>query len=415
MKYVQLFILKDKMMVEKNCCTNCFWESEIKKFIEYFGIIGDCDYCGSQSVNICDVSNAGMFIMEGIERHYEDAAMEVGYSSSEGGYSLPTQQLDDILLNSEAIFGDKLDDPYPLLNDLVSNDGTPYVRIDPYGPPSGDPDEIEDWSNFCRIIKNKQRFTIFLSSVEDNQYGHRHPKDLLFYLAHNYMPFLITFLQPQNRIYRARINNENKKMEHKELTSPPPERSRNNRMSPAGISYFYGGLTPEVCINELYPSIVENVTVAEFEVISDLLVLDLSKEPEKRRSIFDPEYIFVYEEYSKAFLEHFVKDISKPIRAKDSEIEYSPTQVFTEFVKSFNFKESFYLPGTDGNESDVFLDGIIFKSSVMKDGVNVVLFRGPEISTVDIADPKGALLFYKGNKTYQVTKIAIESMIRKDE
>lgn len=401
-------------MIEKNCCVNCFWETEIKKFIESEERIGDCSYCGSRSVNICSVSDVGSFIMEGVERHYEDAAMQVGYSSSEGGYLLPTEQLDDILMQQEAIFGDKLDDPYPLFEDLVPNDGTPYVRIDPYGPPSGDPDEIEDWNNFCKIIKNKKRFTIFMSSAGDQHFGHSHPKDLLFYLAHEYMPDLITFLQSQTKIYRARINSENKKLIHEELTSPPQERSRNNRMSPAGISYFYGGLTPEVCINELYPSIAENVTVAEFEVIRNLLVLDLTKEPEMRRSIFDPEYSFFHDEYSKAFLQHFIDDISKPIRAKDSEIEYAPTQVFTEFVKAINFKESFLLPDSNGNESDVFLDGILFKSSVTREGVNVVLFKGPEISTIDVTNTKSALLLYKGNETHQITKIAVTSAIKKD-
>lgn len=402
-------------MIRNNCCTNCFWESEIKKFIEAEEKMGDCDYCGSMSVNICNVSDVGIFIMEGVERHYEDAAMQVGYDSSESGYSLPTKQLEDILIQDEAIFGDNLEDPYPLLNDLIVNKGIPYVRIDPYGPPLGRPNEIEDWIDFCKIVKNKQRFTIFLSSADYQHNGNRLPKDLLFYLAHEYMPSLITFI-PAKKIYRARINNENKNFTHEQLTSPPQEQSRNNRMSPAGISYFYGGLTPEVCINELHPSIGENITVAEFEIIRNLLVLDLSKIPERRKSIFDPGYNFFYEGYAKSFLKHFIKDISKPIRVKEREIEYAPTQIFTEFVKSFNFKNTFYLSDENNNETDVFLDGIVFKSSVKKGGINVVLFGGPEISTANLVNPKGALLIYKGNKkTYEITKIDIESSIIKEE
>jgi hypothetical protein len=396
--------------MNNKCCTNCFSEFEIINFIESEEIIGDCDYCNSRNVSVCDVVDVGSFIMEGVERHYEDAANQVGYDSSEGGYLLPTQDIAEILLEEDDIFGESLDDPYPLLEDLVSNDGTPYVRKDPYGPPSGDPEEIRYWGNFCKTVKTKQRFTAFLSSADEDQYGHSQPKNFLFHLAHNFMPTLIDVLQPQTKIYRARINNENREWLHKDLTSPPPQRSRSSRMSPAGISFFYGGLTPEVCINEVHPSVAENVMVAEFEVIKRLFVLNLATVFEARRSIFHPEYSFSYEEYFKPFLEHFVGDISKPIRKTDNEIEYVPTQVFTEFIKAINFKANYYLPDSNGNESDIFIDGVLFKSSVMKDGINLVLFRGPEISTTDSANSKDAWLFYEGKKTHQITEIIVNSV-----
>ena len=143
------------MIMENSCCINCFSELNIREFIESEDILGDCDYCNSTNVHICNVGDVGEFIKEGVERHYEDAANQVGYDSSEGGYLLPTQDIAEILLEEEDIFGESLDDPYPLLENLVSNDGTPYVRKDPYGPPSGDPDEIRDWENFCKTIKSR--------------------------------------------------------------------------------------------------------------------------------------------------------------------------------------------------------------------------------------------------------------------
>jgi hypothetical protein len=394
-----------------NCCTNCFSDSEIQKFIESEEKIGNCSYCKSKKVHTCNVNDVGEFIMEGFLRYYEDAANQVGYCSSDGGYQLPTSDIADILLYQEEIFGDALNDPDVLLKDLVINDGTPYVRKDPYGPPSGDPDEMRYWENFCKTVKTKQRFTAFLSSEDEAQYDHSQPKNFLFHLANNFMPTLIDILQPGAKIYRARINNEDKKLSHKELTSPPPQRSRNSRMSPAGISFFYGGLTPEVCVHEVRPNVAENIVVAEFEVIQELFVLNLALEFEARRSIFDPDYNFSYEEYFKPFLEHFAHDISKPIRKTDNEIEYIPTQVFTEFIKAINFKTQFYWQDSNGNESDVFVCGLQFKSSIMQDGMNIVLFRGPDISTTDSTNSEGAWLFYKGNKTHKVTGIKVESEI----
>ena len=123
------------------CCINCFCDAEIKRFIESDEKIGNCDYCQSRKVHICSVNDVGDFIMEGFLRHYDDAANQVGYCYSDGGYQLPTSDIADILLYQEEIFGEGIADPNTLLKDLVINDGTPYVRKDPYGPPSGDPDE----------------------------------------------------------------------------------------------------------------------------------------------------------------------------------------------------------------------------------------------------------------------------------
>lgn len=393
------------------CCKNCFSECEIQSFIESDGIKGYCDYCGSRNVYISDVADVGNFIMEGIERYYEDAANQVGYDSSEGGYLLATLTIAEILLEEEEIFGNNLDDPDHLLDDLVSNDGTPYVRKDPYGPPSGDPEEIRHWENFCKTVKNKQRFTTFLSSEDGDPYDHSKPENFLFHLAHNLMPTFIEVLPAQTKIYRARIHNENRILLHEDLTSPSPQHSRNSRMSPAGISFFYGGMTPEVCIHEVRPSVAENVIVAEFEVIQNLFVLNLGILLETQKSIFNSEYEFSYEEFAKPFLEHFVEDISKPIRKTDSEIEYAPTQVLTEFIKATNFKTHFSLSDSNGNERDIYIDGFLFKSSAMKDGINLVLFNGPDISTIDNANSKGAWLLYKGNTMYQITEIRVSAEI----
>jgi len=399
--------------MDKFCCTNCLSKIEIKNYIESKDILGCCNYCKSRDVHICDVNTVCHFIMEGVERYYEDAANQVGYASSEGGYLLPTLDISEILIYEEDIFGEILDDPHFLLEDLVSNDCTPYVRKDPYGPPSGDPDEMRYWENFCKVVKNQKRFTTFLFSGEDNQYNHSKPRNFLFDLAERFMPTLISVLPHGTSIYRARIRKANKDLEHIDLTSPPAAYSKNNRMSPAGISFFYGGLDPETCIHEVRPDVGQNVVVGEFEIIKNLIVLDLSTEIESRKSIFDPDYVFSYEEYFKPFLLHFVTDISKPIRKIDNEIEYVPTQVFTEFIKTINFRDHYFYPDERGEKTDVLLNGILFKSSIKRGGTNLVLFGGPDISSDSRETQSNHWLLFKGKKTYQVTEIEVSSTLLK--
>ncbi|MBW2066110.1 MAG: RES domain-containing protein [Deltaproteobacteria bacterium] len=393
--------------MDNYCCINCFSNSEIKRFIESKKEIGDCDYCGSQDVHIREVEEVGSFIMEGVLRYYEDAANQVSYISSEGGYQLPTSDIHEIISDEEAIFSGRLDDPTELLNDLVTNDGTPYVRKDPYGPPSGDPDEIRYWENFCKVIKTQQRFTAFLSCGEEDPYDYGLPSRFLFHLAETYMPTLIDILPKGTTIFRARINKNNQDFQHIDLTSPPSEYAKDSRMSPAGISFFYGGMDHETCIHEVRPDLAENVVVAEFETTQNLLVLDLAMKMEPRASIFNPEYNFFYEEYFKPFLFHFADEISKPLRRTDNKIEYIPAQVFTEFIKTVNFKDHFYLPGDNGKEADVYMNGMQYKSSIRKGGINIVLFRGPDISTDSPEKGKKPWLLYKGKKKYAVTDLRV--------
>lgn len=371
-------------------------DDEIKNFISLEEHIGDCDYCNHQGVDICDIKEVGSFISEGFLRHYEDAANQVGFCSADGGYQIETCLASEIILYELGIFSEHLDHPENLLNDLINDDCTPYVRKDPYGPPTGEPDEIMYWENFCSIVRTKQRFTIFLNSENKDKYDQNLPHNFLSQLSNHFLPSLVTTLDPGIKIFRARIVNESENLQHEDLTSPPPAFAKNNRMSAAGISFFYGGLTTDVSIHEVCSIASETLDVAEFEVIKPIYILDLSVTVEDHASIFDEEYNFSQEEYYKPFLRHFIRDISKPIRKSDNGIEYIPTQILTEFIKNTNFTGIY-------DENNIQIQGIQFKSSTMNGGTNIVLFRGPDISTSNKKNSRDSWLFYNGKTTYQVT------------
>ncbi len=125
-------------------------------------------------------------------------------------------------------------------------------------------------------------------------------------------------------------------------------------------------------------------------------------------SIFSEDYYFEYEEYFKPFLKHFVWDIAKPIRPVDSEIEYTPTQVFTEFIKTRVFHERTFW-GSENKDPQTFkVDGFIFDSSLKKGGVNLVLFKGPDISTEHSDQNTEAWLLFRGFKLYEITGIKVD-------
>ena len=381
----------------KYCCIKCFSEQEIQNFIESFEEVSECDYCGNTEVNVAPVDEVGKFILEAFLRKYEDAAHQVAYCSEDGGYQLPTNSITEILLD-EGIFGDDLDDPFSLIEDMDVDDGTPYVSKNPYGPLDED-EYITSWDEFCEIVKTKYRFTS-LTNVEND---FNHPKSFFETLANMLSEMFLFKLYPGERIYRARIGRNNDNYNHRDLTSPPVEKSRNSRMSPAGISVFYGGMNEDVCINEVRPSVGEIVYVAEFEVLKNLNILDLSiKFDEPNKSMFNEEYGYEFEEILKPFINYFVTEIAKPIRVSDSQIDYLPTQVFTEFLRRFKFQEHYF--GSQ-NDSAFNIDGIKYRSSLTEDGVNIVLFRGADISTDDSDKFTDEWLMFKGSKKYEITSI----------
>lgn len=388
------------------CCVSCFSDLEIQRFIKDSANLNDCDYCKSKNVHVREVSEVGNFIRMGIDRCYEDAANSVSYESAEGGYQLPTKDIYDILIHDEQIFGDTLNDPSLLAKDLVHYDGTPYVRQDPYGPESGGHEKIKTWNEFCELVRRKQRFTAFLQS-EDKYRDESHPRSFLENLVEMINPRLISDLHPGMKIYRARPITEGMDLDRKNLTSPPPEKTKNSRMSPVGISFFYGGLDEATCVAEVRPSIGENVAVAEFEVLKNLRVVNLSIEFDNPLSIFSEKYNFEYEEYFKPFFSHFVSDIAKPIRVADSEIGYIPTQIFTEFIRVYQFREWIDFPESIQQPTTYKVNGLLFKSSLKKGGINIVLFKGPEVSTEHKNLSSEAWLLYKGFKKHIITEIKI--------
>ena len=381
----------------KKCCVKCFNNEFIQAKIQSFEILGDCDFCDSKGIYVIDVTELGPWILDCVLKKYENAAYGVSNCSGDGGYQLPTLYISDILIDEEAILSDLVKDPFELVNYIMSRDSTQYVRKDPYGPVKLGSEIYDIWGNFSTLVKEKQRFT-FLASFTDVLDGfyfeQGKPNDFLELLIYFLEGLLVRVFKIGTLIYRARIGDDNYK--HKDLTSPPSIKTRNSRMSPIGIPFFYGSLDdPNTAIAELRPSVGEVVTVAKFKNIKPLRLIHLAEKISVNVNVFDENYSMDNERLF-SFLYQFANDIAKPIRKQDSEIEYIPTQVFTEFIR-FYFKDRIH--------------GLTFKSSLNKGGINIVLFNGPEISL----SKERAWLKYLGKNVFKVieTKVTPELISKK--
>jgi hypothetical protein len=143
-----------------------------------------------------------------------------------------------------------------------------------------------------------------------------------------------------------------------ELGPPPREFASNSRMSPAGITMFYGSDDVATAVAEIGAhSSQRHAILGQFETTRDLTLLNLADLTPVLSLYIEagrtPEH------YDLVFLHRFAADLGKPIALDGREhIEYVPTQVVTEYLR-FVSKNA--------------IDGILYRSAQNK-GVCCVLF-----------------------------------------
>ncbi len=181
---------------------------------------------------------------------------------------------------------------------------------------------------------------------------------------------LFTVIPKGSEVFRARVHDETLSISTAEEMGPPPRKSANlsNRMSPAGISMFYGAFDRETALRETFDpdrGVGKVATVATSCANRDLLTLDLTGLP-ALPSPFDRANRHLRRRLS--FLYEFVDDFSRPVGRDGREhVEYVPTQVVTEFVRHRHRAPQ-----------DASVDGIVYTSSREGGGKAVVLFLSPE-------------------------------------
>ena len=149
------------------------------------------------------------------------------------------------------------------------------------------------------------------------------------------------------------------------MGSPPAEKTiGGGRANPPGIPFLYLSDDDKTAIIEVRPWKGAIVSVAKFETIKKIRVVDLTA----AISIDDP---FAYGNNlryvlnNKALIRHLGDELSKPINPQTKNIEYVPTQYLTEIFRNLNF------------------DGMIYPSALGKKK-NIVLFSDDLVECKDV-------------------------------
>lgn len=224
------------------------------------------------------------------------------------------------------------------------------------------------WNAFCEKVKHHSRF-VFLSTSEESS-GHPDDfttADLLARLERVIIENDLLLTLPAGQLYwRGRLVDDPSDIAKYRsvvaLGAPPSVHASNNRMSPAGISLFYGSADEDTVVAEIGAHNARRyAVVGAFETTRELTLLNLANLPPLPSLYTESPPGQKY--FERKFLRSFAADLGKPISLDGQEhIEYVPTRVITEYLR--------FIPDFD-------VHGILFRSS-QNDGVNCVLFCGPE-------------------------------------
>lgn len=362
----------------KFLCDNHYEDYYIKQFIQGNSAKGKCSYCGKRT-KVIDMHDFTEYIIEHVKKYYgnpddENLPLASSYLDRDeednkyikrlGVYAVP-QKTVVLESTSELLYEIDLSSDNEDLNSDIENCfyWDTWIRHDPMVLSLRE--ELSwKWQQFEDLVKHKQRFTFFsLEEFGGEAFSHDNGlKDILSEISTLIRDLnLIKTIKSGTKIFRCRFTNKDANaFEFANLTSAPQNKAKQSRMSPAGISMFYGAFDIKTAVKESTPETNKDKepTIGKFKTKCNLNILDLTVLP--LQSFWSP-----YDWQALGFMYSFCNQVSKQIERDDRiHIEYIPTQVFTEYLRHI-FPRDYGLK----------VDGIIFKSSLKEvSGNNIVLF-----------------------------------------
>lgn len=360
---------------EKYVCSHHFEDKYLNQYIEKKGETGVCSYCGCKET-VIDMRSLADHIAMTISIYFNDIDSECLPLASSyfddtdeqipgikriGCYAVPENA--DIYEDTFEIMEDLgLHTDCDSLNaeiDHLFEDNT-WIKKDPFELWWNQKKELQ-WQRFSNMVKHSRRFTFLAMS---RVVGNDNILEDLGGILRN-MDGILHTIPIGTTLYRTRsLEKElDDSFGFNDITSTPDIYAGQCRMSPAGVSMFYGAFDMETAVDESIKTANEKaLVIGEFKTIRELTVVDLLALPTEV-SIWMDKWEAV------SFLKSFHKDITRPLlnNAKEA-IEYIPSQIFTEYLR-WMF--------TDKKGRNI--DGLMYRSCRTQKA-NVVLFCNHENS-----------------------------------
>lgn len=327
-----------------NCCVKCFNSEYLISIINADDRNGDCDFCKTSDVSIYSARELAPFFRNIISLYQVDENSELDIAQSiKKDFNLTSNLVDNSKELLQAMFADDDEEFTELFNANVSSE----IKIELIS----ETNQIHSiWEDFKEEIKSVNRYHI-KNTIDLNK--------LANFFKHE--SFYKT-IKKGRIFYRCRISDKNGFPTEK-MGNPPKELATGGRANPKGISYLYVADVVETSLYETRASLFDYVTVGEFRLKEDLKILNLRNPKDDPIPWAENEAIEDFLTYVP-FIQTLQKEISLPIRKRDKQLDYIPTQYISEFIKSLGF------------------DGVEYQSSLYKDGYNLAIFNPEKLECI---------------------------------
>lgn len=321
-------------------CSDCFSDKELKAFIISRDETGTCNACSSKGNKLISIEELQDFFQELIDN----------FKVEENGISIKNKiQGHWSLFSSHNSASCVLNFILPKLKTEIVNSEITVDYID---------EIIENYSYWEKLkeeLKWDKRFlTDIVHLTEDLGW------DAFFNVQYQ--------LTSDSYFYRARVHHQSgsKAYPPDKMSCPKRELVSGGRSNPSGVPVLYLSDNDETILYEVRASYLDELSIGRFKLKEEnesVRIVDFTED----MSIFQPDMVNATIK-SKLLREAISKDLSKPMRRYDSDLEYIPTQFICEFIKVFTGAA-----------------GIRFQSSLHPSGKNLVIFEETLMECIDVS------------------------------
>ncbi len=344
-------------------CERCFSDSEVIPIIHKCTEVGECQICHSKNVFVYDT-----------DKHDELTTL---FDELIGIYT-PADLLPDAFPKAEIkMLKNELLENWNIFNKCSESDVYKIVTAIckekyEYNPelfdnPIGlkelyDTEYLEEhslltiktWDGFVDALKTKNRFHTHFINLE---------------LLEKFCSYIRKPYKKGTTFFRGRISNVNG-FSVKEMGAPEAGKASEGRANAKGISCLYLADSVETTIHEVRAGAFDYVTIGKFELLEDIIVVDLKRI--NQISPFIDGLDCKEHAINKEHLNKINYEMGKALRRSDSPLDYVATQYITDFVKS-----------REHNAKPVY-SGIEYKSVMNENGYNLAVFDNSLFECIDV-------------------------------
>lgn len=342
---------------------NCFEDVEIRTIITSIGENGTCDLTQEKDVYIYDTESVSedydikAYFLEIIDVYTPESMLPSDFPKEN------LKMLEEILVSDWSIFSVPKESVKQIIVAICKSEYSEDSKI--FSERVGleklcDSDFLK--RNCLTRESSWEKFTTSIKSINRFHSNHINLELLKKFFESPVMQRLIC--KGDTEFFRARIADENG-FKKDEMGPPPMGLISAGRVNSQGIRCLYLSNDEITTIHEIRARDFDYISIGNFKAKKELRIVDLSnldRISPFSMDVFNAEWFSI----NMSILKKISREIAKPLRRQDSELDYLPSQYIADYVKSLGY------------------DGICFRSTLNREGVNYAIFDSKTFECVDV-------------------------------